>query len=198
MLKSSGKYKRRTGTKRYRDLFVIATEGKVTERIYFEHLNKLSDISIMVKHLKSDSASAPAKVLKRMRNHLKAEHLKKGDEAWLVVDKDDWRDDQLNALSRWAESDKRYGLAVSNPKFEYWLLLHFDEGNGVSTSRQCSERLRKELPNYDKSFDKNCITKTNIKEAVGRAERRDTPPIEDWPRQTGTTVYRLVKKILIR
>jgi hypothetical protein len=32
--------------------------------------------------------------------------------------------------------------------------------------------------------------------AVRRARRRDNPPCDDWPRSTGTTVYKLVENIL--
>jgi len=35
-----------------------------------------------------------------------------------------------------------------------------------------------------------------IDAVIQRAERRDSPPCEDWPRSTGTTVYRLVKSLM--
>ncbi|MCF6178109.1 MAG: hypothetical protein L3J63_01800 [Geopsychrobacter sp.] len=35
-----------------------------------------------------------------------------------------------------------------------------------------------------------------VPEAVERASRRDTPPCADWPRTTGTTVYRLVQSLM--
>ncbi len=34
-----------------------------------------------------------------------------------------------------------------------------------------------------------------IADAIKRAKRKDNPPCEKWPQNTGTTVYRLVEKI---
>jgi hypothetical protein len=44
-------------------------------------------------------------------------------------------------------------FALSNPKFEYWLLLHFNDGTGIASSRDCSDRLKRHLPGYDKGID---------------------------------------------
>jgi len=55
-------------------------------------------------------------------------------EAWLVIDKDDNNDEKLRKVYEWSQSKDNYGLALSNPKFEYWLLLHFEEGKGVQNS----------------------------------------------------------------
>jgi len=35
-----------------------------------------------------------------------------------------------------------------------------------------------------------------IPDAIARARRKDTPSCTDWPRCIGTTVYRLVEKLL--
>ena len=86
---------------------------------------------------------------------------------------------------------------LSNPKFEYWLLLHFEEGTGITSSRDCSDRLKRHLPAYDKGIDARTITPERIDEAIRRARRQDNPPCRDWPRALGgTTVYRLVENIL--
>ena len=63
-------------------------------------------------------------------------------EAWLVVDKDQWTDDQLIKLLEWSQKADNYGFALSNPKFEYWLLLHFEDASGVKNSRDCVEHKR--------------------------------------------------------
>ncbi len=102
-----------------------------------------------------------------MEGHLRQEALGSSDEAWLVVDKDQWTDEQLDQLHAWARTHDNYGFTLSNPKFEYWLLLHFEDGTGIASSRDCSDRLR------------------------------DNPPCTDWPRALGgTTVYKLVENIL--
>lgn len=127
--------------------------------------------------------------------HIKQTALLKSDEAWLVVDKDSWTDEQLLPLFEWSQESEGNGFALSNPKFEYWLLLHFEDAN-INSSRQCSERLAKHLPAYEKGIDSRKFTEHRIKQAVERARHRDTPPCNDWPRTFGTTVYKLVKRIL--
>lgn len=131
-----------------------------------------------------------------MRTHLKNIDLRRSDEAWLVVDRDQWEEDQLIQLHAWSQEQENYGFALSNPKFEYWLLLHFEEGNAITSSRTCSERLANYLPYYNKGLDIRRLTLEMIEEAIQRARNRDVPPCTDWPRTTGTTVYRLVESIL--
>ena len=195
MSRTQSRFIRPIGIRRYRKLFLIAAEGAKTEPIYFGLLDS-RDATVRVSCIKGSHASAPPQVLARMGKRLKKEQLRKGDEAWLVVDKDQWTEDQLSELHAWSEAEENYGFALSNPKFEYWLLLHFEDGAGVSTPRQCSEKLARHMPNYDKSFDSRKITAQMIQDAVRRAEQRDRPLCEDWPRHTGTTVYKLVQRIL--
>ncbi len=189
------KFRRTANIRCYRKLFLIATEGAKTEPTYFRLLDS-QYATIHISCIKGGHASAPQQVLARMEKQLKKEDLRKGDEAWLVVDKDEWSDEQLAELFAWSETKVEFGLALSNPKFEYWLLLHFEDGTGISSSRQCSQRLALHLPGYDKGFDPRKMTFEMIQAAIDRAEQRDRPRCEDWPRHTGTTVYRLVQHIL--
>lgn len=190
------KFQRPLGERRYKKLFLIAAEGIKTEPIYFSIFSDDKSI-VQVSCLKGRSDSSPPQVLKRMTDHLLSEGLKSSDEAWLVVDKDQWTDEQLTQLHQWASHQDNYGFALSNPKFEYWLLLHFEEGTGIGSSRDCSERLKRWIPDYDKGFDTRKISQLQIEDAIRRAKRRDHPPCDDWPKNLGqTTVYRLIENIL--
>lgn len=92
---------------------------------------------------------------------------------------------------------ENYGFALSNPKFEYWLLLHFEDGTGITSSRDCTDRLKRWIPDYDKWIDTRKITQARIDDAIRRAKKRNHAPNEDWPRSIGqTTVYRLIENIL--
>ena len=188
------KFVRPQGNRRYRKMFVLATEGSKTESQYFSIFNDRS-LTVHIKFLRGGDRSAPAQVLKRMRDYLKEFNLTSSDEAWLVVDKDQWTDEQLLQLYDWAKEDDSYGFALSNPKFEFWLLLHFEDGKGVSSSQACSERLKRHMPDYDKDIRKK-ISGSMIEKAVRRAKELDTPACSDWPRSAGTTVYKLIENIL--
>ena len=190
------RYRRPLGERRYRKLFIVATEGVKTEPQYFAILNDHHSV-IHVDCIKSKHHSSPLQVLKRMEDRLKQETLKNSDEAWLVVDKDQWTDEQLTQLHTWSQDADNYGFALSNPKFEYWLLLHFEDGTNIGSPSECSVRLKKHLPDYDKGLDIRKITPDMIEEAIRRAKIRDNPPCVDWPRTFGsTTVYKLVENIL--
>lgn len=113
-----------------------------------------------------------------------------------MVDKDQWTDEQLSQLHQWSQQKDNYGFALSNPKFEFWLLLHFEDGAGISNSKECSNKLKKHLPGYHKGINDNKISDEMIKQAIKRARLRDNPPCSDWPRSIGSTVYKLVERIL--
>jgi len=136
-------------------------------------------------------------VLSRMEEYIKQEGVKPSDEAWLIVDRDQWDEKHLDLLHQWTLKCSNYKLALSNPKFEFWLLLHYEDAKNISTERECLTRLKHYLPNYNKKIEVRKITHTQIHNAVYRAEQRDKPPCPSWPRSFGsTTVYRLVRKIL--
>lgn len=187
-------FKRPIGQRRYRTLFIIAVEGAKTEPQYFSIFNNNNSI-VCIECLKGNGDSSPLQVLRRMENRLKEQNCRPSDQAWLVIDKDQWTDEQILQLFQWTQKSPNHGLALSNPKFEYWLLLHFEDANDITSSRDCSDRLKRHLPGYDKAIDCRKIA-GRVSDAIQRAKRKDTPPCLDWPRNTGTTVYRLVDAII--
>ncbi|MDP8246731.1 MAG: RloB family protein [Candidatus Tritonobacter lacicola] len=196
MVSARRKFRRRRGKRRYRKMYIIATEGAKSEPQYFDLFNS-KNATIHIKCLKNRGHGRdPVKVLKELKQYINDEGIRAGDEAWAVVDRDQWTDEQLNELHQWRQSAENYGLAVSNPKFEYWLLLHFEEGSGVTSSRACTDRLLRYLPHYEKGHIEVDKLLLGIQSAITRAKQKDHPPCTDWPRNTGTTVYRLVEKLL--
>jgi len=179
----------------YRKLFVIACEGAKTEQQYFAMFQGASS-NIDVRCLSSNkNKSAPLHVLARLDKYISAKGLRKGDEAWLVVDTDSWEEAHLKELYAWTATDGQYAMAVSNPKFEYWLLLHFENGAGVSSARDCVTRLKRYLPDYDKKLPTLAKLKEHIDDAIRNAKAKDVPPCSDFPRGRGSTVYRLVERL---
>ena len=189
-------FSRSSGKRRYRKLFVIATEGVTTEPIYFSLFNDQNAV-VRVSCVKGKNSDSPLTILKRLKKKIAEESLRKNDEAWLVIDKDDWTEQQLQTLFDWSKEQENYGFALSNPKVEYWLLLHFENGAKATTPAGCTQRLEKHLPDYDKGFDVRKISRAMVDDAITRAKQRDVPPCIDWPREEGiTTVYRLVENII--
>ena len=180
--------------RRYKKLFVVAVEGEKTEPQYFALFNEDSSV-VFVRCLRAKHSS-PKQILKELKAFLRKESLRKTDEAWVVIDKDSWTEEQLDELFAWSKSAENFGMALSNPKFELWLLLHLEEVRENLTAEECQRRLKRHLPNYEKEVDPRKFTRQKILEAVERAKRRDMPRCDKWPLNSGSTVYRLVEGIL--
>lgn len=188
------RFKRPTGQRRYKWIFVVVAEGTVTEREYFLSLS--DELVVDLQCLRNRVGLSPESALKRIRDHIAKVGLRKGDEAWVVFDRDCWSDAHLTQIHIWSQERPNYGFALSNPKFEYWLLLHFENAGNVKTAAHCDRRLSVHIPNYNKHINANHFTRERINAAIKRAKARDMPPCEDWPRNPGSTVYRLITRIL--
>ncbi len=194
---SSKRFQRPTIRRERRKLYVIATEGKKTEHIYFS-MFKGEDFRKNVKvHIlppKSDW-SAPQHVLNRLRDHVRKVGIEDGDELWVVVDVDSWGDDVLRGLCHDCTKEG-YHVAISNPCFELWLLLHQKSPPTPAIARDCEKELVTLLGRYEKSgYD---VTKLvpHIQLAINHARRLDDEPDALWPTKPSSRVYRLVEKLI--
>lgn len=184
---------RQTGFREQIPLILIATEGEKTEPQYFE-IFKSTKNNLHIEIIGSKGKSSPDRVLKKLKTEIKKHEIGKRDKAWLVIDVDEWPKQKLDAVHEWSLSKSNYGLAVSNPKFEFWLLLHFDECNDIKHKDECIRRLLHHLPSFEKGdIDRDKFTSERIEDAIHRAKKKDTPACKKWPEDFGTTVYRLVE-----
>jgi hypothetical protein len=197
-------------------LFVIATEGEETEKQYFEDLMSkdwYSNPRVIIEVLeRSSSASNPKRILKLLDERAKKTGLKFDDELWLVIDRDkqSWTIEEIAQVAQVC-LQKGYYLAISNPCFELWLLLHiqsldeysdetlqeFLDNKKVSSSRT---RLEKELILLLGSYNKSNLDTSQflpyVKEAIERAKKLDIFSEQRWQNQLGTRIYKLVEKII--
>jgi hypothetical protein len=118
------------------DAFLIVTEGKVTEPVYFNLLLRDLHLSTVRIKVQPGDASDPGHVIRtaeRLANEQKRKQKKgllannepaKFDHVWAVVDTDAAvRNNFWNDVLQLATA-KKVKLAHSTPCFEYWLLLH--------------------------------------------------------------------------
>lgn len=189
--------KRQSNIKYPRKLFLIATEGTKTEPDYFKNLKKIvNNASINIKPLTSNSRTAPGALLKRITKYLEEYEITNQDEAWIVMDRDQWNEDHIIKVIDWTTQNKHYGLALTNPKFEYWLLLHFEDGNGVQTARECNERIKQHIVSYHKNIPINKITLDNTKAAIDRLRKKEVLDNKALLNQVGSSIDILVERIL--
>jgi hypothetical protein len=192
-------YKRIKGNRDAR-LIVIATEGEITEQVYFNELKAVfRKPSIQVEVLERTVAgSSPKHVQQELDGFKRAYHLVAGDELWMVVDRDRWTGQHLSEVASTCLS-KKYFLATSVPCFEIWLLMHIadvleEEITGLNCN-QIGEKIRTQLGSYNKTNPDVALFIPHVNDAIVRAKKLDTNPADRWPQKPGSRVYLLVEKI---
>lgn len=78
----------------------------------------------------------------------------------------------INEIQEWSKKDSRYHIAISYPKFEYWLLLHFEKPTKILNSNECTTQLRKHIKNYEKEVSEKTIKYESIKDACTSAHEK--------------------------
>lgn len=220
-------------------ILFLAMEGRVTEEEYFYRITELFDeiknhiqiITIMEnavytaprcrtqeQHLEL-SKSHPKQLLAKMDQFKRNEDQKfqfakhPDDEFWLIMDVDDHFSPEK--IQDWCETlqdcDKKgYRYTISNPFFELWLLLHFDnpidedfkyavtEQHPYEKTSHFRKRLRKlGAPLKDKKHIREMdYTIDGVKVAIERAKKLHKPEEKILPRFLTTTVHLLMQEIL--
>lgn len=193
-------FSRTSGQRFYKKVFLLSVEGSKTEGDYFSIFNSRY---VQVKCLSHRTETSPKQVLSRMRAAIASHQLRAGDAAWLVIDRDEWSEADIEACQKWANDDSELkgivkGLALSNPKFEFWLLLHFESGKEHQGAKACVEALKQYLPAYDKTLSRGDITREQVSTAIANAkELWGTEDVKVWPKEPGkTNVFALCEAIL--
>ena len=192
----SGLPQRKTGLREYRDVCWVSTEG-TTERDYLQmEVFKGSAKAVKFPQNVHPNRHNPAAVLKRFEKALRENDFRKSDEAWLVIDIDEWDGSEIAALLEWETRDPRHHLAVSNPKFELFLLMHYEKANGCTTPEKVDVALRKYWPGYDKRISRTHFSGDQIGQAVENAKSKRASCKEALPAAGMTDVYKLVERLL--
>ena len=195
---ASRRHNRRLGQQGKRKLkptFVLSTEGAKTEPSYFTKISEMCGKRIAVRYTRG-RGSDPGNVLQSMKRHLDEKPLDSRDQAWLVVDRDEWPPREFNQLAAWASGSPKHGLAVSNPCFELWLLLHFTGRPSGQTCKAVTANLRKHIPSYDKDAKQVKISLEMVMLAIERARASHGKDAAEWPQNRGSTVFAVVEEML--
>ncbi|UII20733.1 RloB family protein [Fulvivirga ligni] len=206
---------KRPENKRSAKLIVIATEGRKTERIYFEALAENYDstkVHVEVIEKLNDNSS-PEVVLEQLNSFAAEYNLDNEDELWMVIDRDyqSWEVEMIKSVAQICHQKKGYYLALSNPAFELWLLLHLVDctelpqnekddlfGNAkVSKSKTYSKKMLSDLLRgfNEAKYNPDPLI-SNVDQAIQNAIKLDLSPKTRWPNYLGTRVYKLVQSIL--
>jgi len=159
------------GRGEFRDasLIVIASEDTYAVDDYFAQF-KTRRVHIEVLPT-LDSHSAPQHVMARLTDFEKDVPIEVGDTLWICIDRDRWDTARLAEVIR--ESLQRgYQVAISNPCFELWVLLHFSEVE--STPRQTCSQVCATLKAVMGGYGRQCcrtmsLSRQKVEEAMERA-----------------------------
>lgn len=189
-------YARGYGFREIRRRILIVCEGEKTEPHYFDALRRLYRLGTVAVVIRDcNRRTAPEQIVDfaiRCR-----EEDPDIDEVWCVFDSESAGERQ--SFNRAVEIARSYslGLAVSNPAFEYWLLLHF-----AFTSRPFCDgaevltELRSHLQDYDKGYSKFGTVLGAIESAARRAERVLEQSVDrSFAPNPSTYVQRLTQKL---
>jgi hypothetical protein len=139
-----------------RPKFLIVCEGKVTERIYLDGIRVDHALQHELFELRF-AAGAPrtiidiaAELKRQNERQYRKEPLSKYTEVWCVFDRDihDWVPDAFQK----AQANK-IRIAFSNPNFELFMLLHFEDCNRAYDRHAQAHLLKSFIPDYEKSYD---------------------------------------------
>ncbi|MGK0308060.1 MAG: hypothetical protein ACI8RP_001018 [Urechidicola sp.] len=200
-------------------LFILSYEGTVSEKKYFNNFresNFFNDsglIEIVPLKKEENSGTDPLSVKKLLQKAKLNYRFNKTDEFWLIIDRDHWETIHkidFEKLVVDCKKEDNFFLAMSNPCFEIWLVMHLKDITEYNESE-----VNKLLENASESRKKNHIDvvlgdlqgrgynkKPNpeiflplTKIAIERAKNLDNKN-EPYPKKLGSHIYKLVEKLL--
>lgn len=204
---------RESNTTAREKIFILAFEGNKTEEKYFSEFknsNKFNNELIylhLLKRVDNDTKSAPIHVFNKLIREAKNEfNFNKGDELWMIIDTDKWKN--IHDIIKACNNMDNMFVAVSNPCFEFWLLLH------VKDIEEYDDEELKQILQNSKQGNRNYVdikivevigsyNKKNLKaddflpsidDAVVRAKKLDQNQ-EEYPTSLGSHIYKLIEKI---
>lgn len=162
------------------DSFLIVTEGKLTEPVYFRLLRDDMQLSVVHVHIEPGHGTDPRQVIdtahgianarRKMARKAEIGYTQTGsfDHVWAVLDTDVAARKKEWPLVEAFAAKKKVNVAQSTPCFEFWLILHL-----LYTTRSdlldgdCAKDALKELVGHDCSTDED-LTRHVISSFVTR------------------------------
>ena len=202
MARNHDDLRRRRPHRQPKPRFLIVCEGTVTEPRYFRDVRhaERSLIDLQIEPGGTPRTLVERAVERKREADGKARKLKddnqKYEEVWCVFDIDE------HPLIPEANDQARANgieLAISNPCFELWALLHFQDQRAHIERGKAQHLCRSHMHNYEKDLDYETL-RPKYSNALRRAE-----DLEKWHDSRGTvganpstTVYRLVERIKVQ
>ncbi len=195
-------------------IIVLAFEGNDTEEIYFDKFknSELFNDALIFLHIlkrqKNDTNSAPNHVFKKLKNEAKYEYnFRDSDELWMIIDTDRWKN--ITEIVLECKKQTNMYVAISNPCFEFWLLLHIKDiseynenelaliqkNAKVNTKKNyVDSKITEILGSYNKSNPRPELFLPTLERAIKQAKELDSNN-EEYPKSLGSHIYKIVEKL---
>ena len=181
---------------------VVVAEGKVTEPGYLRAFDRIHGDRSSARLVLIGGAGDPRAVVERAieeSRQSRRDRLGGRDSVWAMFDRDEHpRFDEAKNMA--AGNDVR--LAISDPCFELWAILHYRECDAPLDRHECRRTLEELHPGYGSSgkkvFDDPEVIENKYRDAVGRARKSLARREEegDPGGNPSTTVHHLTEHIL--
>lgn len=171
--------RRPVGTKDPKRRVVVVAEGEKTEPQYLALLRPRCVAALIELEVVDEPATDPRSLVRRAvdtkADANRAFRRTKDpndlvDEVWCVFDVDEHP--FLHEATQHAR-DNHVQVAISNPSFELWLLLHFVSQTAFLTRDEARRRLRQHLVGYDKTLPSLDLLEGRFADARARANALD-------------------------
>jgi len=185
---------------------IIVCEGKKTEYGYFESIRQSKRLRstriIVVRPDGTDPLTIVREAVAQRENQRLKRRWSHEDSAWAVYDGDEhiqhnpivWHSAMSLAMK------ENIKLAITNPAFEYWYLLHFRDHESNLSRQKAIQLLKEHIPDYEKSdilYSSHLVDITA--DAISRAKdlhRRRALDGHELYSNPCAHVFRLVEELL--
>jgi hypothetical protein len=150
--------------------------------------------------------SSPEHVINRLISYAEEYQIGDDDQLWALLDTDHWisGNHKPNLIGALQDARQRgYRVAMSNPCFDLWLLLHQKEvvpGEAFADDDAVAQAIRETLGEFNKTNLKpHHYAPEKVGQAVQRARALEPDGVNAeegfWPESTGTRVYLLIEQL---
>ncbi|EDO8878045.1 RloB domain-containing protein [Campylobacter coli] len=171
------KLRDRKARRKENEVILIVCEGEKTEINYLKQLKNFFRLNNITIDIIPSENSSPLQVVKFAK---KKNDLFDYNEVYCVFDKDTHANftKAQEECEEYIKEDKnfKFEAIISNPCFEFWILLHFTcTTKPFGTNSPCGELINKDLKKYIKDYTKNYnfanIIKQNLDIAITNAQK---------------------------
>lgn len=197
--------RRAVGVREPKKRVLVVAEGSKTEPQYLALIQPRCKVALIELEVVDERATDPRSLVRRaceIKSEADREHRRTKDpnavleEVWCVFDVDEHR---FLMEARQQAHDNGIHLAISNPSFEIWLLLHFQDQTAFIERGDAKSRLARHLPGYDKTLSSLDPLEDRFEGARARAQalaRKHEGDGTDFPQDNPSSqVWRLIESI---